>query len=84
MVFEARGDEDSKPAKKSTSQNQMQNKVNKGQAPKGVDRVDPADSNIPASQPHIHFWPDEAALNLDGTWHDAGKTHPNITNKMAD
>lgn len=40
------------------------------------------DFNIPDSQPHIHFGVDEAALNLDGTWHDAGKTHPKITNKM--
>lgn len=62
----------------------MQNQVNKGQAPKGVDRVDPADPNIPDSQAHIHFGENEAALNQDDTWHDAGKPHPNITNKIAE
>lgn len=69
-------------AKKPTSQNQLQKQVEKGQAPKGVDRVDPADSNVPESQPHVHFGENEAALNQDGTWHDAGKAHPKITNKI--
>lgn len=75
---------DSETTKKRTSQNQMRNQVNKDQAPKGVDRVDPADLNIPDSQAHIHFGENEAALNQDGTWHDAGKPHPNITNKIAE
>ena len=78
----ATGEGEAETAKKPTSQNQMQNQVKKGQAPKGVDRVDPADNNIPGSQPHIHFGENEAALNQDGTWHDAGKPHPTITNKI--
>ena len=53
----------------------MQRQVEKGQAPKGVDRVDKAEPNIPNSKPHIHFGEDEAALNQDGTWHDAGKKY---------
>ena len=70
--------------KEPTSPGKMQNQVKKGQAPKGVKRVDPADSNIPGSQPHIHFGENEAALNQDGTWHDAGKPHPKINNKQSD
>lgn len=62
----------------------MQRQIEKGQAPKGVDRVDKADPNIPNSKPHIHFGEDEAALNQDGTWHDAGKKIPNLSNKIKD
>ena len=64
-----------------TSQNQMQQKVKKGQAPKEVDRVDPPHTD--GGKPHIHFRDDEAALNIDGTWHDEGlKRIPKLTNKI--
>jgi len=33
--------------------------------------------------PHVHFGDNEAALNNDGIWHDAGKGLPTITNKIA-
>ena len=68
--------------KKPTSPNQLQQQVKRGKVPKGISRVDSSDPNIPNSQPHIHFGENESALNLDGTWHDAGKERPNITNKI--
>lgn len=49
----------------------MQKQVERGQAPKAVDRVDKP--HVDGQQPHIHFGENEAALNIDGTWHDAGK-----------
>ena len=60
-----------------TSQNQMQKQVEKGSAPKGIDRVDKPHTDT--GQPHIHFGENDRALNLDGTWHDAGKNIPKIT-----
>jgi len=63
----------------------MQKQVEKGQAPKEVDRVDkPHTPNDPNSKPHIHFGENKAALNNDGTWHDVGKPHPIITDKIAE
>ena len=65
-------EENSKDAADSpTSQNQRQKQVERGQAPKAVDRVDKP--HVDGQQPHIHFGENEAALNIDGTWHDAGK-----------
>ena len=60
----AQGDFDKK---KPTSQNQMQTKVNRNQAPRDVDRVDPAHSK--GGQSHVYF--------KDGTIHDAHKGTPN-------
>ena len=60
-----------------TSQNQMQKQVEKGTAPKGIDRVDKPHTDT--GQPHIHFGENDRALNLDGTWHDAGKNIPKVT-----
>ena len=68
---------------KVSSASQMQKQVEKGQAPKGVTRVDSADPRLPGSKPHIHFGENKAALNIDGTWHDRGKSIPKITNKIA-
>lgn len=44
---------DSETGKKPTSQNQLQNQVEKGQAPKEVDRVDKP--HVDGQQPHVHF-----------------------------
>ena len=55
----------------------MQKQVEKGQAPKEVDRVDGAHTE--GQQPHVHF-KDGTALNQDGTVHDAHKGKPNLTN----
>ncbi len=55
---------------KRTSQNQMQKQVEKGQAPKSVDRVDKGVG--PNEQDHIHF-DDGSALNDDGTWKHGGR-----------
>lgn len=65
---------------KPTSPNQMQNQVKEGRAPRGISRVDIA--HTPDGQPHIHFGDNYAALNMDGTWHDAGKKIPTITNRI--
>ena len=48
--------------KKPTSRNQMQKQVEKGQAPKEVDRVDGAHTE--GQQPHVHF-KDGTSLNQD-------------------
>lgn len=61
----------------------MQKQVERGQAPKEVDRVDKADPRQPNSKPHIHFGEGQRALNIDGTWADPG-TLPIITNKIAE
>ena len=66
-------------SKKPTSQNQMQKQVEKGQAPREVDRVD--SSHTKGQQPHIHF-KDGTAINQDGTVHDLHKGIPNITNEI--
>ena len=62
--------------KKITSPNQMQSQVEKGQAPKSVDRP-----HVPGQKPHIHF-KDCTSINVDGSVHDIHKEIPNITNKI--
>ena len=66
-----------KENKKPTSQNQLQKQVEKGQAPKEIDRVDKA--HIDGQQPHVHF-KDGTSLNQDGTVHDAHNGVPNPSN----
>ena len=61
-----------------TSANQMQKQVERNQAPKGVDRVDRANSNINENKDHIHF-SDGTALNFDGTPSHSGNGIPKIT-----
>ena len=56
----------------------MQKKVEKGQAPNEVDRVDKP--HVEGKQPHVHF-KDGTALNQDGTVHDVHKGTPNLSNK---
>ncbi len=53
---------------KTTSPNQMQQQVKRGQAPCTVERVD--NPKIPGQLPHIHF-KDGTAINIDGSVHDA-------------
>jgi hypothetical protein len=60
----------------------MQREVEKGQAPKDVDRVDPAHNpEVPNQQPHVHYG-DGTATNQDGTVHDAHKGIPDLTKKV--
>jgi hypothetical protein len=51
-----------------SSPNQMNKEIQRGQAPKGIERVDRTDPNIPGSQDHVHFTGERATLNRDGTW----------------
>ena len=62
-----------------SSPNQMQKQVERGQAPKGVVRVD--NPKVPGQQPHVHF-SDETSLNIDGSVHDAKNGIPNLTNEI--
>jgi len=56
------------PAK---SVNQMQKQVEKGDAPRGIKRVDKGNPDH-GEQDHVHF-DDDSALNRDGTWkHGSG------------
>lgn len=73
------GDEDGSNSKTITSQSQMQKQVERGQAPKEVDRVDKP--HVPGQQPHVHF-KDGTSLNQDGTIHDAHRGIPNISNNV--
>ena len=57
-----------------TSTNQMNKQVERGQAPKSVDRVDPA--RVPGEKPHVEF-NDGNALNNDGTWKHGGRALTN-------
>lgn len=62
---------------KPTSQNKMQRQVEKGKAPKEIERVDKAHQK--GGQNHVHF-KNETSLNPDGTVHDAHKGIPNPSN----
>jgi hypothetical protein len=50
---EEEAQETEQAAIKATSQNQMQRQVERGQAPRGVDRVDKP--HVPGQQPHVHY-----------------------------
>jgi hypothetical protein len=63
-------DDKQESGKKKTSRNQLQKQVEKGKAPKTVERVDPGIG--PNEQDHIHF-SDDSALNEDGTWKHGGR-----------
>lgn len=56
--------------KRPVSPYQMNDQVKKGQAPKGIRRVDPADPKNGVDEPHIHFNGYKAALKFSGEWHD--------------
>ena len=59
-------DDKDKKDRQRTSPNQMNQQVKKGKAPKSVDRVDSANTNVKGEQDHIHF-KDGNALNKDGS-----------------
>ena len=63
-----------------TRPNAMQREVQRGWAPRDVERVDPA-GPYPGARPHVHFR-DGTALNDDGTIHDEGGGIPNPTNRV--
>jgi hypothetical protein len=64
-----------------TSPNQMQRQIERGQAPRGVDRIctqcSYSDDN---PQPHIHFDNMRPTLNMDGTWGHGGSG--SLSNKV--
>lgn len=64
-----------------TSQNQMQKQVERGQAPKDVDRVDPPDSGCPKD--HVNF-KNGTSVCKDGTIHNKGHGIPNPSRKVWD
>ena len=67
---------------KRTSPRQMQKQVERGQAPKGVERVDTAHvSGAPNQYPHVHFT-DGTSLNWDGSIHDKANGIPVLTQKI--
>lgn len=75
---EGDGDGDDPPP---TSPNRLQREVERGRAPRGVTRVDPANPDVPGSQPHIHY-DDGTSSNLDGSVHDAHRGYPNPSNRI--
>ena len=65
------------------NRNRMQNEVERGRAPKEIDRIDPPHNpNVPDQKPHVHF-KDGTSINYDGTPHDENHGIPNITKKVA-
>jgi RHS repeat-associated protein len=67
-------------AKAPPSVNQMNQQINKGQAPSGVVRVDPSTTTVPGSQDHAHL-DDGSAINRDGTTrHNNRKGQPPAPN----
>ena len=67
--------------KKITSPNQMQSQVEKGQAPKNVDRVDKSDPLY--SKPHVHF-KDGTSITIDGEIHDSHNGKPKLSREVLD
>ena len=66
-----------------TSSNQMQKQVERGQAPKEVDRVDKPHTGNNVQQDHIHF-KDGTALNADGTPSHCDISSLKLTNAILD
>ncbi|WP_430885860.1 hypothetical protein [Fusibacter sp. JL216-2] len=62
-----------------TGPSQLQQQVNKGQAPRGVDRVDKP--HVPGQKPHVHF-DDGTSINNDGTIHDKHRGTPDPSKKV--
>jgi RHS repeat-associated protein len=69
---------DGGPAAKRTSLNQMNQQIRRGQAPRGINRVDRA--KVPGEQDNVHF-EDGSALNRDGSWKHGSTT---LTNAQQD
>jgi len=64
--------------KEPDSAGKMQKEVEKGQAPRGVARVDNGHVN---GRPHVHL-KDGTSINDDGTIHDKKNGIPNLSNKI--
>ena len=63
-----------------TKASKMQQKVRKGQAPRGIERFDSSESSVKESKDHVHF-SDGTSMNNDGTIHDKKGGVPSPTNK---
>ena len=61
------GDEFFDSNNKKISFNQINKEIQKGNAPKGIERVDKGSQSVIKEQPHIHF-ESGAALNINGRW----------------
>jgi RHS repeat-associated protein len=60
-----------------TSVNQMNSSITRGQAPRSVDRADTG--KVKGEQDHVHF-SDGRAINRDGSWkHDGPTTTPSLS-----
>lgn len=67
---------------KPENRNRMQKAIERGKAPKAIDRVDPPHNpNVPEQKAHVHF-SDGTAMNYDGTRHDKSHGIPNISSKV--
>lgn len=73
-----KGEKNKPEAEKSSSPTRMQQEVDKGQAPKTIERVDKG--LVSHEQDHVHFG-DKSALNKDGTWKHGKKI---LTNQEKD
>lgn len=67
-----------KSVKTPDSPGKLQKEVERGKAPKDVNRVDKP--HIPGQKPHVHF-KDGTSLNEDGTIHDKKNGEPSLSNK---
>lgn len=56
-------------ASKNKSPSQLNKEIQKGQAPRGIERIDKGSKSVKGEQTHVHF-KDGTALNIDGTWKD--------------
>ncbi len=70
-----------KPAKIATKASKIQQKIRKGQAPKGIKRAGSAEDSVPGVKDHVHF-DDGTSLNIDGTVHDKKGGIPKPNNKQ--
>ena len=64
--YERGGTYNGETSKESKSLNQLQKDVERGNAPKGIDRFDKGNATL-GEKDHVHF-KDGSALNIDGTW----------------
>jgi RHS repeat-associated protein len=64
------------------SLNQMQRAIERGQAPRGIARVEAGNPDFPNSQDHVHFTGQRATLNRDGTWGHGDEGE--LTNEIED
>jgi RHS repeat-associated protein len=72
------GDDGDVDSRGPSSQGRMQKEVERGQAPKDIERVDKG--HVPEQEPHVHF-KDGTSSTQSGNFHDAHKGIPNPSNK---